>query len=104
MPVEHIEDGHIVLNISWSAAHNLQMENELVSFEARFSGVAYAVSVPMHAIKGIYARESGQGMMFQDDPGAAADNGQDAAPDSDSASDADKAKRPDGRPDLRIIK
>ena len=105
VPVEHIDDGHIVLNISWAAAHNLQLGNELVSFEARFSGVAHAVSVPMQAIKGIYARESGQGMMFQDEPRSAggperadADGGKN---DQDSSSGSG---RPSGPPDLRVIK
>ncbi len=36
----------------------------MVSFEARFGGVGFAVQVPVRAILGIYARETGQGMIF----------------------------------------
>jgi len=64
VPAEHIKDGKIILNISGSAAHNLQLSNEAVSFRARFGGVPFDVWVPMRSILGIYARETGQGMIF----------------------------------------
>ncbi|MGJ8663019.1 MAG: ClpXP protease specificity-enhancing factor [Marinicella sp.] len=59
-----IEDGKIVLNISFDAAQNLQMDDELLSFNARFSGVSHAIIIPMEAISAIYSRENGKGMMF----------------------------------------
>lgn len=67
VPVEHIKDGKIILNISESAAHNLDMSNEAVSFRARFGGVPFDVWVPMRSVLGIYARETGQGMIFSHD-------------------------------------
>ena len=67
VPVEHIKDGKIILNISDSAAHNLKLTNDAVSFRARFSGVPFDVWVPMQSILGIYARETGQGMIFSHD-------------------------------------
>jgi len=67
VPVEHIKDGKIILNISESAAHDLDMSNEAVSFRARFGGVPFDVWVPMRSILGIYARETGQGMIFSHD-------------------------------------
>jgi len=67
VPVEHIKDGKIILNISESAAHNLKLTNDAVSFRARFSGVAFDVWAPMQSILGIYARETGQGMIFSQD-------------------------------------
>lgn len=67
VPQEHIKDGCIVLNIAWSATRNLEMTNEQVCFNARFSGAVRLVSFPISALKGIYARESGQGMQFQDE-------------------------------------
>lgn len=64
VPQEHIKDGKIILNISHSAAHNLKLTNGSVSFRARFSGVPFDVWVPIAAVLGIYAKETGQGMIF----------------------------------------
>ncbi|MCH8248048.1 MAG: ClpXP protease specificity-enhancing factor [Proteobacteria bacterium] len=64
VPLEHVKDGKIILNISDSAAHNLKLSNDAVSFRARFSGVPYDVWVPMRSVLGIYARETGHGMIF----------------------------------------
>jgi len=43
------------------------LDNETISFKARFSGKPYPISVPMDAVIAIYARENGQGMMFAQD-------------------------------------
>lgn len=67
VPTEHIKDGKIILNISHSAAHNLDLSNDSVTFRARFSGVPFDVCAPMQAVLGIYARETGQGMIFSHD-------------------------------------
>lgn len=67
VPAEHIKDGKIILNISDSAAHDLKLSNEAVSFRARFGGVPFDVWVPMRSILGIYSRETGQGMIFSHD-------------------------------------
>ena len=64
VPEEHIKDGKIILNISDSAAHNLKISNSAVSFRARFGGVPYDVWVPILSVLGIYAKETGQGMIF----------------------------------------
>ncbi len=64
VPVEHVKDGKIILNISETAAHNLSLGNDAVGFRARFGGVPFDVWVPMRAVLGIYARETGQGMIF----------------------------------------
>lgn len=67
VPSEHIKDGKIILNISESAAHNLKLTNDAVSFRARFGGVPFDVWAPMRSVLGIYARETGQGMIFSHD-------------------------------------
>jgi len=67
VPEEHIKDGKIILNISDSAAHNLKLTNDAVSFRARFSGVPFDVWAPIRSVLGIYARETGQGMIFSHD-------------------------------------
>lgn len=69
VPREHVKDGKIILNISETAAHNLKLTNKAVSFRARFSGVPFDVWVPMRSVLGIYARETGQGMIFSHDSG-----------------------------------
>ena len=67
VPVEHIKDGKIILNVSDSAAHNLKLTNDAISFRARFSGAPFNVWVPIQSVLGIYARETGQGMVFSQD-------------------------------------
>ena len=62
------EDGKVVLNVSYDASQNLIMDDELVTFNARFSGVSHAIIIPMEAISAIYARENGKGMMFDVEP------------------------------------
>lgn len=64
VPGEHVKDGKIILNVSQTAAHNLKMTNSAVSFRARFSGVPFDVWVPTASVLGIYAKETGQGMIF----------------------------------------
>ena len=67
VPEAHVKDGKIVLNVSPSATRALSLGNEFVSFEARFGGVSQQLVVPIAAVLGIYARETGQGMIFGDD-------------------------------------
>ena len=64
VPADFVEDGRIVLNVSPNAVRELSLGNELISFEARFSGSAMQLFVPVTAVLGIYARENGQGMLF----------------------------------------
>lgn len=66
IPREYVEDGKIVLNINPSAISDLQLGNDYIMFNARFSGKAMEVSIPIIAILAIYARENGQGMMFDE--------------------------------------
>ena len=65
VPMAYVKDGEIVLNLNYSATKDLQFTNEAVSFSARFSGVSNNLYVPIGAVKGIFARENGQGMFFE---------------------------------------
>ena len=67
VPKEHVKDGKIVLNVSHSATRALTLGNDAVSFETRFGGVPRRLEIPIDAVIGIYARETGQGMIFGDD-------------------------------------
>ncbi len=66
IPRDFVEDGKIILNINPSAISDLQLGNDYIMFNARFSGKAMEVSVPVVAVLAIYARENGQGMMFDE--------------------------------------
>ena len=67
VPQHVIQKGKVVLNIAAGATEHLLLNNQSISFKARFSGKPYAISVPMDAVIAIYARENGQGMMFAQD-------------------------------------
>ncbi|QXH55824.1 ClpXP protease specificity-enhancing factor [Pseudomonas maumuensis] len=104
VPQGFASDGQIVLNISPSAVRSLHMDNEAVSFEGRFGGVAHSLYVPIGAILGIYARENGQGMVFELEPPLAdeddlEDDG--VEPDDDGPPEP---PRPSGRPSLKVVK
>ena len=71
VPVAHIQDGKIILNIAPMAINGLTLGDEAVTFSARFSGITEAIYVPIDAVLAIYSKENGQGMMFNDDAGSA---------------------------------
>lgn len=65
VPIAHIHDGQITLNIGTLATHKLVLGNEYVEFQARFGGVTEQIFVPVAAVSAIYARETGAGMGFE---------------------------------------
>lgn len=65
VPVEYVKDGQIVLNLSANATGNLMLANEFIQFNARFKGVQRELYIPMGAALAIYARENGDGVMFE---------------------------------------
>lgn len=67
VPVEYIKDGQIVLNLSPNAVGNLNLGNQTIQFSARFQGVARNIVVPLGAALAIYARENGDGVMFEEE-------------------------------------
>lgn len=66
VPVAHVVDGQIVLNIGSSAVKLHLMDNECLSFSARFSGVEQDIFLPIDSILAIFARENSQGIFFED--------------------------------------
>lgn len=93
VPQQFVKDDQIVLNISPGAVMDLNISNEAVGFNGRFGGVATDVFVPISAVVGIYARENGQGMVF--DPEETVESPDEPPPEPD---------KPEGRPSLKIVK
>lgn len=98
VPTQYVKDGSIVLNIAPGAVRDLVLGNDMISFNARFGGVAHEVIFPVSAARMIYARENGQGMSLPEDQ-------------TGGGSDPDKGPTPPpttgaggGRPQLRRVK
>lgn len=66
VPQQYVQGGKIILNVSHSATSNLSLGNDVVRFRARFGAATHDVLVPVGAVLGIYARETGQGMIFSE--------------------------------------
>ena len=66
VPRGYIKEGKIVLNLSEGATQRLRLGNDEVEFDARFAGVIHHVCFPVNAVLGIYARETGEGMVFSE--------------------------------------
>jgi len=89
VPQEYVDkNGQIVFNIITDVVKELQLENEYVAFSARFSGASRSIYIPIQAIVAIYAKENGQGMVFEgEEPetvGDSTDSSGDGKDDSDS--------------------
>ncbi|AVP98195.1 ClpXP protease specificity-enhancing factor [Ahniella affigens] len=67
VPPQSVRDGIVVLNISMTATGELELGNDLIRFNARFSGVSRGVQVPVAAVMAIRSREYGLGMVFSPD-------------------------------------
>ena len=112
VPMEHVRNGEITLNVSPGAVHKLQMGNEVIEFSARFAGSARQLSVPVANVYALYARETGHGMTFEVDltrPALQADaDAEPAPPPAALPAPADEPpqppKPPAGKPTLRRVK
>ncbi|CAM3554254.1 ClpXP protease specificity-enhancing factor [Parendozoicomonas haliclonae] len=121
LPDRFADDDQVVLNVSPLAVRELELGNDAISFMTRFGGVAYHVYVPSDGVMAIYARENGQGMVFEMDAYPEQEEGVivEDAPVVESAlkpvtalksvdsSDDDKTPPPPkggGRPSLKVVK
>ena len=102
VPQEYVNDGQIVLNISPSAVQGLMINNEAISFNARFSGVTQNIYVPIVAVLAIYAKETGEGMVFGNEAGAPDPN--DPQPSAKKKEELKSRDKPSGRPSLTVVK
>ena len=100
VPQGYVKDGEIVLNINFSATKDLLIGNDAVTFSARFGGNPFDIYVPVDAVRGIFARETGQGMFFEAD--------EEAPPPTEGEPEGppDEPEPPTGnkRPALKLVK
>ena len=94
VPMEHVKDGEIVLNIGAGATRNLHLGNDMIQFSARFSGTSRQIEVPINNVVGIYARENGQGLAFP----------KEVPPEGEEAGKPDGTPPPRGKPQLKVVK
>lgn len=95
LPRQYVENGKIVLNLGPSAVDNLELGNDYIMFNARFGGQAMEVSFPVAAVLAIYAKENGQGMVFNET------DGDDDNPPPESGPDKPEKS---GKPSLKLVK
>lgn len=109
VPRAYVKDGQIVLNIGPNAVRNLNVDNEWLTFSARFGGVSHDIEVPIANVLAIYARESGEGMVFHQQPEGEAE-GQETSLANETGSGAQEEiqepgpDKPKGKPSLRLVK
>ena len=96
VPMEFVKKDEIVLNLSLEACHQLNLDNDWISFQARFGGVPRKIMVPVSHVLAIYARENGQGMSFPFDASKT------SKLKDESSENAEKPKA--SRPSLTIVK
>ena len=94
VPSSYVKNGEIVLNLSTEAVRNLLLGNEMITCSGRFGGAPFDLMVPVKAVIGIFAKETGQGLVFQND--------EDTPPPSQAQ--ASQGKSSSSKPQLRIVK
>lgn len=122
VPVEFVQDGQIILNVAPRAVGNLEISNDAIMFNARFSGRPHSVIVPIYAVQAIYARENGAGTMFEPEEAYEAEFEENMEEDVASSLsnvdttldveeregsteiETDSSSKPKGRPTLTVVK
>jgi len=97
VPTAYVKDGEIVLNLGAEAVRNLHMGNDIISCGGRFGGAPHDLVIPVAAVIGIFARENGQGLAFEAQPGP-------TPPETNPPADGGESGTPHGRPHLRVVK
>ena len=104
VPMAYVKEGEIVLNLNYSATKDLHIDNDAIVFSARFGGVSQNLYVPMGAVKGIFARENGQGMFFETTVESDAHVGSDGAISETDAKEKASKTPAKKKPTLTIVK
>jgi len=106
VPMGYVKDGEIVLNLNYAATKDLLIGNDAITFSARFGGVSQNLYVPIDAVRGIFARENGQGMFFQAEAESSPqpEGVESGAESPESAVEPDKKPPADKKPSLKLVK
>jgi len=95
VPTAYVKEGEIVLNLSPDAVRDLELGNDIITCSGRFGGAPFDLMVPVATVIGIFAKETGQGLVFQPgDPGM--------PPGGDGADHEPPPKS--SKPQLKIVK
>ena len=97
--MEYIRNDEIVFNISVKAAQDLIINDDFIYFMARFNGIPRKLTIPMSAVKGIFAKEVHQGLEFLSDKEDESQLNRQNDPISDSLTSKNISK-----PNLRVVK
>lgn len=107
VPLQHVQDGRITLNLSPMAVQSLHVGEDPIWFSARFSGRPFDVVIPCGAVLAIFARENGEGLVFGEveppDGEAPIDPGSEPVIETESG-DSPEPPKPKGRGHLRVVK
>jgi stringent starvation protein B len=98
VPMEYVKDNEIVLNVSYNATRDMLIENDFITFSARFNGVPQDIVVPVGNVIALFARENGMGMNFEPVIDEA------SPPTPPSPPDSSEDRRPKGRAKLQVVK
>lgn len=96
VPEQYVQDNRIVLNLAPDAIDGLSMENDWVSFSARFSGKAMDLFIPVIAIQAIYGKENNEGIFFPEE-----DHPEPPEPEREAKPEI---KKSNGKPTLKLVK
>ncbi len=105
VPREFVEESRIVLNIHPDAVRDLHMGDEYIMFSGRFAGAPMSLEIPVPAVMALYARENGQGMVFEETLPVPDPSSPDDSPETNNPGDS-PAPRPkkSSRPALKVVK
>lgn len=106
VPAAYVKGGEIVISLGVDAVKDLHLGDDSISCHARFGGVSYAVLIPIDAVIGIFAKETGQGLVFQAGESSSAASADSTSIDSSALNSNSKQSNPlaPARPHLRIVK
>ena len=112
VPQQFVEDDKIILNISPSAASNMLIDNDGISFSARFGGKPFTIYSPIEFVLALYASETGEGMSFElealdDTPPDGPDDqppSPKSVPDSHVSPSKKESNKTKKRPTLKVVK
>lgn len=110
VPPGYAKDGQIVLNVASDATNQLTMDNDAVSFQARFNGAVHHILIPMSNVAAVYARENGHGMAFEPELVGGGEDvtepafGQELVSRPDTSTDEDEPPPPPRGGHLKVVK